>query len=486
MKILIITGEMRTLTGSPMYNYTLTIELLRQLHSVDIYSVFGDNQIKLNLEKYGANLIDQINGNFCYDLVLISQNKYQSILNQVKANFIANIVHSEYDPETPIISNRIDKYIAIRPSIKEHLITEHGIFPDKITVIYNGVDLNRFNPIKRKVHKGSYIKVVLPCTVDNLRLPFINHYISKVNKDYRVFIYGHKYHKLPENKYLYYSEAKFDIENYIADADLIPGILLGRINLEAYAMGINTVIHNPDQPEVAIKFDPGEKDFNKKHNIKNVVKEIVELTHSKSKKILSTAESIFTNIYKNNHWGDNDSVSGTGSNLEQTKYLVKILPQLFKNKNIKSILDLPCGDYFWMNTIKLNKIKYIGGDIVKPIIENNKKLYNKDFRVLDILINKIPCVDLIFCRDCLVHFSFELIFQAIQNMKNSGSKYLLTTSFPGRVNIDIEIGGWRPIDLQQEPFNLIPIEIINERCTENNGIFDDKSLYLFELKNMKI
>ena len=40
-------------------------------------------------------------------------------------------------------------------------------------------------------------------------------------------------------------------------------------------------------------------------------------------------EEIFTGIYENNAWGGKDSVSGTGSDVYQTKIIAKELPNLF-------------------------------------------------------------------------------------------------------------------------------------------------------------
>jgi len=198
-----------------------------------------------------------------------------------------------------------------------------------------------------------------------------------------------------------------------------------------------------------------------------------------------TAKEIFTTIYETNHWGDEDSFSGTGSNLEQTKVLRKKLPHLFLNH---TVLDIPCGDFFWMRSVvDTVHIKYTGADIVEELIESNKKKYNRDFRVLDILTDQLPKVDIIFCRDCLVHFSFEEIKQAIQNMKGSGSTYLLTTSFPNHENADVVMGEWRPVNLEKEPFNLgSPFLTINEGCTENDGIFRDKSVCMWDLQAIKI
>ena len=56
-------------------------------------------------------------------------------------------------------------------------------------------------------------------------------------------------------------------------------------------------------------------------------------------------KDIFQNIYFNNRWGDSSSLSGTGSNLEQTTNIIKELPSIFKKYKINSILDIPCGDF---------------------------------------------------------------------------------------------------------------------------------------------
>ena len=93
---------------------------------------------------------------------------------------------------------------------------------------------------------------------------------------------------------------------------------------------------------------------------------------------------------------------------------------------------------------------------------------------------------MIFCRDCLVHLSFNKIFNAINNIKKSNSKYLLTSTFPARrKNRNIFTGGWRPLNFQLKPFNFpTPLMIINERCSETGGKFFDKSLGLWKIEDL--
>jgi hypothetical protein len=193
----------------------------------------------------------------------------------------------------------------------------------------------------------------------------------------------------------------------------------------------------------------------------------------------------FTEIYENNLWCSPESVSGGGSEMQNTKVIRKELPVLIQKFNIKSILDLPCGDYNWIKSVDLCGASYIGADIVEPLVEKNKELYNQiDFRLLDLTKDILPKVDLIFVRDCLGHLSNDNVLLALKNCKESGSKYLLATSFTKwDFNPDIEDGGWKCINLMISPFNLNPIYLINEDCQEGFPHYNDKCMILFQLNS---
>ena len=203
----------------------------------------------------------------------------------------------------------------------------------------------------------------------------------------------------------------------------------------------------------------------------------------------TSREDLFTHIYKNNAWGGKDSVSGTGSDTSQTQQIISQLPTLLRHLEISTLLDVPCGDFKWMASVDLDGINYIGGDIVGAIIHGNKKFERKNinFQKLDIINNALPNSDLILCRDCLVHFSINDIFLALNNMFKSKSQYLLTTTFTRRKqNHDIRTGQWRPLNLQIPPFNFPqPLTTIVEGCTEGNGAFVDKTLALWKIDDIE-
>lgn len=200
-------------------------------------------------------------------------------------------------------------------------------------------------------------------------------------------------------------------------------------------------------------------------------------------------EQTFTNIFNTRSWHSKESISGNGSELVQTKQIINELPILFKKYDIRSMLDIPCGDFNWMQHVDQSHIHYIGADIVAPLINSNKLKYpHIDFRHLDLTKSDLPCVDLILARDVFVHMSYEMIISALENIIKSGSKYLLTTSFTGLIeNKDISSGDWRCLNLLVEPFRFKPIYLINEDCTEGrDNQHNDKCLILFEISRLYI
>ena len=73
---------------------------------------------------------------------------------------------------------------------------------------------------------------------------------------------------------------------------------------------------------------------------------------------VKTKEKIFNYIFHKNTWGDRNSVSGPGSNIEQTKVIRNILPIFIEDLRCSSKLDIPCRDYYWMKMVLLN-VNYI-------------------------------------------------------------------------------------------------------------------------------
>lgn len=193
--------------------------------------------------------------------------------------------------------------------------------------------------------------------------------------------------------------------------------------------------------------------------------------------------SIFTRIYQRNEWRSAESRSGPGSELGQTQAIRAALPELVSSLGVRSMLDIPCGDFYWMRHVDLSGVNYIGADIVPDLIGRCRAATSSpscEFRVLDLVRDHLPQVDLIFCRDCMVHFSNRLVVEALKNIKSSGSRYLLATTFPEvEPNQDALTGYWRPVNLTTAPFCLPPPNLLIP-----DGSADGKALGLWDIRSI--
>jgi len=206
--------------------------------------------------------------------------------------------------------------------------------------------------------------------------------------------------------------------------------------------------------------------------------------------LLTSHERVFTRAYRSTKTHGKESVSGPGSDLLQTRVVINELPRVLLELGAAVLLDIPCGDHYWMSKVNLGGVRYIGADLVGELVERNNKDHasaNKQFVRLDLAADPLPKVDLVLCRDCLVHLPFNDIFKALRNVHRSGSRYLLTTTFVARTsNWDILAGEWRPLNLQRPPFSLPqPLKTVNEGCTEGSGTYSDKSLGLWSLEQLE-
>jgi len=168
----------------------------------------------------------------------------------------------------------------------------------------------------------------------------------------------------------------------------------------------------------------------------------------------------FNEIYSNS------SSSGHGSYEENTVLFRKNLSEIIQQYNIKSILDLACGNYISVRDIvENNDIKYIGADISVKIIEHNKKTYpHQNFICLDAITSDLTqynC-DLIIFRHVIQHLNYTDAQKAIANIFTSKSKYLIINHQRGlRENRDSHIpeDGWAN---QMYNLNLAPFDLQNK------------------------
>ena len=205
----------------------------------------------------------------------------------------------------------------------------------------------------------------------------------------------------------------------------------------------------------------------------------------------SLRKTVFTSIYKSKHWTQHGdlpdeyiSVSGHGSNIntEQSNNLISSLVEFINKNNINSILDMPCGDFLWMNKLlKQVEIRnYLGLDIVEEIINQNIKLYenaNISFKACDIVdYETSEDFDLVLMRDFFIHTNNEDIKRILINIKKMNIKYFAFENYNISKNVDVIPGKHRKINLKLHPFNLM------EPFHSFKDYEIDKFIYIYEKK----
>jgi SAM-dependent methyltransferase len=170
----------------------------------------------------------------------------------------------------------------------------------------------------------------------------------------------------------------------------------------------------------------------------------------------------FEKIYQQNEWHYG---SGEGSLIKYTESYINFLQNFFKENNIKSVVDLGCGDWQFSQFIDWTGIRYYGCDLVESVIDNNKKHYsqpNISFHLLQENNVELPDADLFIAKDVLQHWSNKSIKEFIPKLSKYPLSLITNCINPRRgltVNIDIADGEFRPLDLRLSPFNLNAEEV---------------------------
>jgi hypothetical protein len=133
---------------------------------------------------------------------------------------------------------------------------------------------------------------------------------------------------------------------------------------------------------------------------------------------------------------------------------------LLQAHNIRSVLDAPCGDFNWMQQVRFDG-QYTGCDIVEDLVAENQRLHGterRSFRRLDICQDELPQCDLVLCRECLNHISFDEIARAVQNLERAARMLLVITHHPGvKENTDQTASfRFRPLNFTLAPFGFRP------------------------------
>ena len=166
---------------------------------------------------------------------------------------------------------------------------------------------------------------------------------------------------------------------------------------------------------------------------------------------------LFDEVYSGNAWV---SGSGPGSSAADTAPYREFLKAFLADRQVKSVVDLGCGDWQFSGLIDWSGIDYTGVDVSKVALELAKSRAGPlvKFQHVNGVADQLPSADLLVAKDVLQHWSNQDILQFLPRLTEY--KYaLLTNGFPPRhtrrLNANIVPGERaRPLDLAAAPFNV--------------------------------
>ena len=189
-------------------------------------------------------------------------------------------IHSEIiNLEEPITHDSIKHYIAIRPSIKEYIKEKIEVEDDKISIIYNPIDNKKFN--NTKVNEGDYYLFV--GTIDYLRIHMLRDIITKAKEENKkVLLIGddaNNAFKDIEDVHVKRIKATWDgLSQHVKNCYKVVGIKLGRTTIEGWMCGKTAIIYDVDDKGNILDITEHEppEDLGR-YESENVAKEIYKL-----------------------------------------------------------------------------------------------------------------------------------------------------------------------------------------------------------------
>ena len=309
IKVLLSCLFFKTFTGSELYVYELAKNLIKQNCDVTVMSQIGGPLtdmakkqgikcvsfedapgFKMGDGKWGHNTDKGFQPSQPNVMYRVSEVNFDLIHMQHKPvaermiQFYPEIdkiysIHSEViELENPIEHESIKKYIAIRPEIKDYLINFFQIPDEKIEVIYNPIDNEKFKPKSIKEENS----VLFVGTIDYLRKETILDLMERTKEE------GKELWLVGEDKGNYLQQVLFEphvkhfsptwnVESFISKCSETAGIQLGRTTIEGWLCGKPGWIYKVDSGGFILSKEKFEVPTDlEKYYSSNVTKQIKE------------------------------------------------------------------------------------------------------------------------------------------------------------------------------------------------------------------
>jgi hypothetical protein len=189
----------------------------------------------------------------------------------------------------------------------------------------------------------------------------------------------------------------------------------------------------------------------------------------------SLSDNTFDRIYKRGGWSGVGS--GPGSVVGVNRKYISYLHDFIKKHEIKSIVDIGCGDWQIFSHVDLEGVKYTGYDVAKSVIDkNNDKYQASNVSFIHVPLEartKYVRADLMIIKDVLQHLSFKKTQDILDQLSKYKYSFVINDFLDTTINIDISDGGYRHLDIRKSPFfinkSLKQVQVVNSCCSWDPG-----------------
>ncbi len=175
---------------------------------------------------------------------------------------------------------------------------------------------------------------------------------------------------------------------------------------------------------------------------------------------LDVSKAVFSQQYgERPSWGHG---SGPGSDVLTTTAYRAFVDQFIGMNGIRTVVDIGCGDWRFSRFINYEGVDYLGYDVVPQVIAQNQERFGRPgggrrFSLMPPSLDALEPADLLIIKDVLQHVPDQQILD-FKNIAFPKYKYVLVTNsfrkHGTEVNIDIEVGGFRCLDVASAPYSF--------------------------------
>jgi SAM-dependent methyltransferase len=188
----------------------------------------------------------------------------------------------------------------------------------------------------------------------------------------------------------------------------------------------------------------------------------------------------FDRIYRADIWQGSayGSRSGPGSGTAATAHVGPAIVELIERHDIRSVLDVGCGDSAWMPDLP----HYVGIDPSREAVRLARERHpERHYLVGDIRKLRL-LADLVILRDVVQHLTLKDGVELVKAARAAGN-WVLASTYRGGANVGCNerqlLRGWAyDCDLERQPFGLsVPLEVVPDGYAwEGDSVRDERKV----------